>query len=710
MKTKSPPKIQPDRAARWFWYRRCIIGALLLSCGASARAGDTNSPAMTPQQMFEGGPDTFNNWVEFSAGGLMTSGSTAQAQQRYRLSDEPFGGISDLHLQKDVAKNTTLTMDGHALFDQNDYKLALALQRENFGYVRFNVKEFSTWYNGAGGYYPPTGLQYQLPNDALSLNRGEYSFEAGLNLPDLPKVVFKYTHSFRDGDKSSTIWGPVHPDFTTTVAGVTPSLLNINEKVDSYSLDLSHHIKNTDFGVGVRYDTASLDETRYESFWQGEPVQQDVTDKQGTSYDMFNVHAFSETWFKRNLFLSVGYSFANLNDTFTGSRTYGDDYDVAYSSNPLNGLGYISLNGGAHEQEHVANVNLMATPIKNLVIVPSLRVQQDTWDANSSGIGTLGTDTGPFTSSSDGDTLEVRECLDARYTGVTNWVYYAGVQLTEGNGNLNQNGGLSQVNGYGVPPIQSQIDNTYWFQKYLIGARWYPYPRTSIDAGGYYKNNQYNDNFPVDSTANNAGSADTYPGYLAMQSFQTYDGNVRLTLRPVLNVTLVTRYEYQLSTIDTAPDSISGLDESQSSRMTSHIIGQNVSWSPWSRLCLQAGFNYVLSTTKTPASDYTQAVLDSQNNYWTVTFNSDVVLDDKTDLNLTYLYYQAGNFNNNASYGLPLGSGAEEHSVTATVTRRINEHLRVSLKCAYSHYNDWATGGNSNYDAALVYTSLQYRF
>jgi len=49
-------------------------------------------------------------------------------------------------------------------------------------------------------------------------------------------------------------------------------------------------------------------------------------------------------------------------------------------------------------------------------------------------------------------------------------------------------------------------------------------------------------------------------------------------------------------------------------------------------LCLQAGFNYVVSETKTPTSDYTQAVLNSQNNYWTVTFDSSVVVDDKTDL------------------------------------------------------------------------------
>ena len=713
MKTKS--RKQREQAARRAWYRRCIVAAMLMACGASARADGTNTPAvkpLTPQQMYEGGKDTYTDWVELSTGGLMTSGgSTAQAQQQFQLSKGVFGGISDLHIQQEVAKKTTLTLDGHALFDQNDYKVILGLSREELGYVKFTASDFRTWYNGAGGYYPPTRLQYNLPNDALSVDRGEISVEAGLTLKDMPQAVFKYTHSYRDGDKSSTIWGPVHPNLTTTVAGVFPSIYSLNEKVDSYALDLTHHINTTDFGLGVRYDTASLADTQKETFWSGETQQRDVTNQQGTSYDMFNVHAFSETWLKKNLFFSTGYSFANLDDNFSGNRVYGDDFDVAYSPNNLNGMGYTSLNGGAHKQEHVVNVNLMTIPLKNLTIVPSLRVQQDNWNANSTGMGTLSDfNPEPFTSNSDGESLDLRERLDIRYTGITNWVHYCGAELTEGNGDVNQTGGLNQVNGYGPPPIQCHTDDTRFFQKYFVGTRWYPYRRTSIDLGGYYKNNQYNYNNPLDSTYNGAGSPDRYPAYLTQQNFQTYDGNIRLTLRPAANVMLVSRYEYQWSTINTTPDAISGFSSSQSSTMTSQIIGQNASWSPWSRLCLQAGFNYVLSETETPTSDYTQAVLNSQNNYWTVTFNSAVVLDEKTDLNLTYLYYQASDYNNNSADGLPLGAGAQEHTVTAGITRRINPHLRVNVKCAYSQYNDWASGGNNNTTAEMVYTSLQYRF
>ena len=59
---------------------------------------------------------------------------------------------------------------------------------------------------------------------------------------------------------------------------------------------------------------------------------------------------------------------------------------------------------------------------------------------------------------------------------------------------------------------------------------------------------------------------------------------------------------------------------------------------------------------------------------------------------------------------MPLGAGAEEYTVTAGITRRINRHLRVNLKYAYTQYNDWASGGNNNYNAQMVYSNLQYQF
>ena len=698
-------RILQHSRSHW-WVALLGLGAAVSSVGAA----DTNSPpAWTPQQLFEGGTNTFNNWVDISAGGFLTGGNQAQAQQQHQRSHGAFGGIEDLHVQEEVAKGTTFTVDGRSIFDNHDYDLSLGLSKEKLGYLRFSFSEFRTWYNGDGGFFAPTGTYYPGSEDALGLDRGEVSFEGGLTLDKYPQVTFKYTHSFRSGDKSSTSWGLTHPD-GDNIRGISPSFYDIDERRDLFQLDVKHHIKATEFGVGFAYESGKLNDALKIDQFPGEPVEQKITDRRSTSYDLFNAHAYTETRINKKLFLSTGFSYSDLDNTFLGSRIYGNDFDVNYVPNGQSGFGYYGLNGGSRMDEYVMNVNLMAVPMPHLSIVPSIRVQKEDTDASFNGLETLGDNSpaSPFAGNGNQGILDVRERLDLTYNAFTNWVLYARGEVTEGDGNLKENGGTIPINDIGVPPIQRETDDSRFFQKYSLGARWYPLRHLTLDVGGYYKLNDYTYNHLVDSTPNN--SFNRYPAYLVVQNFETYDGNMRLTLRPVQNVTLVSRYEYQLSTIHTRPDAISGLDEAESSKMVSHILAQDVTWSPWSRWYLQAGFNYVWSKTKTPTSDYTQAILNAQNNYWTLNFTTGFVLDDKTDLNLGYFYYLADNFQDNSSTGLPLGAGAEEHGVNATLTRRLSKNLRLSVRYGYYHYNDETYGGHQDFFAHVIYTSLRYRF
>lgn len=693
-------------------------GTALLALGTAVStlsAAETNAPEtavvapLSQQELFEGGGASYDNWIELSTGGFITSGSKAQFQQTHQSVPGPFGGISDFHYQHDLDKTTTVTADGHALIDEHDYKLSLGVTREKIGFLKVTYDQFRTWYNGDGGFYPPSGAWYPLSESALALDRGSVSFEAGLRLENVPNITFKYTHDFRNGQEGSTSWGYVNPPGSSLAQGLSPSILDIDEHSDAFQLDVTHRIKSTDISLGLRYETGKLNDALEISQYPGEPVQEKITDREGTTYDLLSANASTETWIRKNLLLSTGYSFSDLDSGFSGSRIYGSDFDVGYVPAAQNGFGYLGLSGGSRLRDYVMDLNLLWKPSPQFSIVPSLRVQKEDLDSSVNGQETLAADPAiPFDASGSGEVLDVRERLDVRYTGVTNWVFSARGDWTEGEGNLNEAGGLGPVEGIGVPGVLNQTDDARFFQKYSVDARWYPLRRVSVDAGGYYKIDDYHYDNNVDSTPNN--SATRYPGYLVIQDFETYDANVGLTLRPWQNVTLISRYEYQWSTIHTAPDPVSGLDEVESSEMRSHILSQSVSWIPWSRLNLQATFNYVLSTTKTPASDYTQAVLAAQNNYWTLSFSSGLVLDDKTDLNLDYFYYRANDYSNDAGVGVPYGAGTEEQGVTASLVRRINKHLRLSLKYGYYRYQDELSGGQNNYEAQLLYSSLQYRF
>ena len=109
-------------------------------------------------------------------------------------------------------------------------------------------------------------------------------------------------------------------------------------------------------------------------------------------------------------------------------------------------------------------------------------------------------------------------------------------------------------------------------------------------------------------------------------------------------------------------------------------------------------------------SDVTQAILVAQNNYWMLNLSSGFVLDDKSDLNVSYFYYRADDYQDNSSFGVPYGPGAQEQGITATLIRRLTKNLRVSLKYGYFHGTDDTYGGNQNYSSQLVYSSLQFRF
>lgn len=681
--------------------------------------GDKDAPkippeVLTPQEQFEGGKDTFKNWIEFSGANSIVSGNRAQ-YQRTSQNRGFFGGIEDFHLEGEIAKGSTMTMDMRAITD-SDYRFNLGVEREKLGYLKFHVEDFHTRYDGDGGYFPATGSYYPYTSDSMDLERREISIEGGLTLEHKPKVVVKYTHSDRDGDKDSTIWGQTHQTGDAIARGLAPTAYDISERRDAVELDVSGQVKSVDLGAGLSYEKGKMDDALDIDNYPGESVERKITDREKTDSDLMGAHAYAESWLKKNLLFSVGALYSRIEETWTGSRVYGADYGMAYQPLASDGFGYTGFNGQSRVDEYVMNLNLFYAASPHLSIVPSVRVQKEESDADGSGLETLAAYApADFFVNSDESQLDVRERLDLRYNGFTNWVLWARSDTTEGSGNMSETGGLGKVQYIGVGPVNIETADDRFFQKYSAGLRWYPARRTALDIGGYYKDNQYDYDPRTDSALNTLASVDRYPAFLINQSLQTYDGNARLSLHPWSRIALVTRYEYQYSFIHTRPDN---LPEVQSATMTSHIIGADASWTPWTRLFLQSGISYVLSDTKTPASDASEsanpglaaAILKAQNNYWTANVTTGLVLDKKTDLNLSYFYYVADNFTDNSPEGVPYGSGAKEHGVAATLVRRLSKHVRWKLRYNFYRYTDDLYGGNRDFDAHVVFSSLQYRF
>ncbi len=709
--------------------------ALLLCAAVCAnypvRAGVTGDATATPDGKSavagatEEQPPEYKNWIELGLGGLIINGDAAQFKQEHRVSGDVFGGIQDLHLEKNVGKNATLTVDGHAIFDNDDYDVKIDLSQPGLGYIRGGYTEFRSWYDGNGGFSPADGTWFSPRNSELTLDRGIAWVELGLRAPNWPEITIHYSHEFRNGDKDSTSWG----DTNLTSVGtrkIAPAFRNIDETRDIFSFDASKTFGNTDIELGMRYEHNNNDDRLQLERGAGQlpPVvaapgaQRFITQRDKTDLDIFSGHAIAETRFSDSFWFTAGYSYTTLGSDISGSRIVGSDYNSTYGPFPtiqFRDEGFLNLAGTSQVDDHVFNANLFWMPVKGLSLLTGFRYTRENEDSWSS---FLSTNTNsmrellpPVLESADTSQEfdNFAERFEARYTGINNWLFYAEGEWTEENGNVHEHA----ISDGAVAALLNK-DTSLLGQKYTIGANWYAMPRLSLSGQYYYKAAEYDNDFKTDLGGGQR---------LQSQDWNTNDFNIRITFRPNIpaslgTLSLVTRYDY-MQTLVSGMWSLDGLGtqlaEEHTALITSHVIGETLTWSPLARLYVQGTLSYVLDQTKTPAgniilTDSAPSVLNFRNDYWTVTGGVGFIIDNKTDLHADYTFYRANDYFNNIQASVPYGMGASEHTASATLTRQLTTQVRLLLKYTYYNYTDTTFGGHNNFDGHSIFSSLQFRF
>jgi len=717
--------------------------AAATSASAPSDTG-TTTPVVTPATslptngayLFMTDPDNTppddTNWVTLGMGSSFVNGDKAQFQREQNTKDGVSGGLEDFHWQQFVGKTGTITVDGHAIVGNHDYDFHLDYTDPSLGYIRAGYTEYRIWYDGNGGYYSPNNESFSsLYDNDLYVDRRNGWIEAGLTLPDLPAFSLRYEYDSRVGFMDSTSWGDNDTGTPGTLPAdekIVPTYLGIDETRNIFQGKMTDHLDNTDIGLTLRYE---LDETKDSTFIDLDPLngsstvagdQRFVTDYDIEKNDLFNVNGFSETFFDDKVTFSTGFSYMNMDTDLGGSRIYGPNYNAPFSRTYVNnGAGYINLGGFGTTNEYVYNMNLMLKPIKDLVLVPSVRLEYDRTDLVDSFDTTSAAAPVGEAANADNWTLNVAQSLEARYTGFRDWSLYASGEWSEDSGNDSWDS---------EPILDSDNFNQNWNrlgQKYTVGANWYPLPQLNFGTQYYHQTHEYNY-----SNAGLNGTEIQYPGYLQKQYFTTDDMNFRTTWMACSTLTLVTRFDFQYSTVDTWALPNTGtlvpgtqVQGVQSCDIHNQIISENVTWTPLARLDLEAGGSYVLNDVNTPvagSAGVNNIVLNGDNDYWTVNVGAGYAFDDKTDLRVDYTYYLADDFANDAStsatatgtgtgnIGIPYGADTEEHDITATLTHKFNKSLEGSLKYGFSNYRDGTSGGQDNYESQLVYASMKYGF
>ncbi len=683
----------------WMW---CASAVCMLPLHASAEeeAAKSEEPAAAAEEEEE---DTATNWANFTVGGVSIDGNDAAFQQRARRNGDFYGGIDSMRWEKEIDE-MTLIVEGRAIFGSEDYGVNIGLTKDDLGYVKGGFEQFRTWYDGSGGYVPgvPGAWIPLYGDDELSVDRGKLWFEAGLRMEKLPEITFGYSHEWRDGTKDSTSWGM--GELLPSAYGIVPTRYDIDERRDTFTLDVAHTLGNTDLGLGLRYENVSNDNSRVMHNMPGAVVSVDdrtVTQNDVYDSDLFGAHVFSETRFNDRMLMSFGYSFTTMDtDTDGSSRTVvdrdgtpGPTLDHAFST--LTGGGQLSLN--------VANANFWWNPIDDLVIVPSFRAE---WEDLSAIAAFIDDSAMNQRNSSDTNLDTLTEQLEARYTGVENVVFYSRLEFSQADGSV-----LYRDINDGIRRQTSDIDE----QKYVLGANWYPLKGLSLSSQYYHKtyNEDFDNNYELDTFGGN-----NFDAILTAHNSDTDDVNFRVTWRALPNLTLVSRYDYQQSTIENRGIDGTGLPLAtvESAEVTRNVFSQSVTWLPIEQAYVQGSISYVLADTDTPANIYAPFRLaDSDNDYVTATMTVGYALDKKTDIQASYSYYYSNNYEvtydaTGVAGAVPFGSEAEEHLFSVSLNRRISPSMIWNIGYGYYTSNDGASGGYNDFDAHMVSTGLQVRF
>src|ERR1017187_1249613 len=242
---------------------------------------------------------------------VTVSGNKQKFREDVGIRDGWTGGIEDATLHEDISKDITLDGEGRFILDDHDYKLQLQLAKKDVGFVRGGFTEYREYYDNTGGFFRPfTQSSFKL-NDDLGMDVGNMFFEAGLTLPNLPKVTVGYEHQFRDGDKSLLEWGGVTQGADTRK--IYPSSKDVHEYTDILKLSAEYDISKVHLRDDFRYEHFSMNDTRADtSVNLNTSSSQTITVHENYDHDAFYNTFRMDSHVNDKVYWSLGYFYSTL--------------------------------------------------------------------------------------------------------------------------------------------------------------------------------------------------------------------------------------------------------------------------------------------------------------------------------------------------------------------------------------------------------------
>jgi hypothetical protein len=554
----------------------------------------------------------------------------------------------------------------------------------------------------------------------LGLDIGRAWIQAGLTLPNWPRIVVGYEHQYRDGSKSMLSWGEVSPSGEfgdPSNRNIYPAFQDIDEHTDVFQLGLSYDVSGFHLEDTFRAELHSSEIRRKDALLVsvGAP-RPDLFVRYRERRDSTQIA--NSAVIQKELFdwwlAGVGYRYS----------WYDADEDIRLTTvdgtgQPAAGSDWSTDKILLNEVWHIANFNSQFRILPKLTAPLGVQGEwkwQDTFgDVNLDEVidpadPTAGVFRFPATERSEMDQTTAEQSAGLRYSGLPFTTFFADARLKEEeySRDLDQLGTTEP----GLHDVSLASDADVLWQDYRVGFNTAPWTRVSF--GGHYRYRDRKTDYDYGQVSRDLA----YPGFILERGIVADEVEARLVMRPMswLKTTLTYRWndsDYRTRTAATSSDDF-GDDatpggELIAGRFESHTVSASAALTPIRRVNLATTLSYQTSRTTT-ADNGSLSVAPYDGHLWSLLTSASWTVDDATTLFGSYYFSLARYGQNNWAAGLPLGVDYDRHGFQVGVRRALSKATAVRLQYGYYSYDEPTTGHLLDYTAHQVMAVVDLRF
>jgi hypothetical protein len=617
---------------------------------------------------------------------------------------EGFGtGLENFSLTQQLDRDTRFSVDGHALFPDQDIRVSLSLQRTDVGFVHAGFEQWRRYYDDVGGYYRPFSPPALALTRDLYLDLGHAWIDFGLTRPHLPQIVVGYEYQFKDGAKSTLAWG------NTGGKLIVPAAKTIDEHTHVIKADLTHDFYEWHLEDNARieiYDSRTSQDNVKNTLLLGPPegtvrTRESFTHIQGMN--ALHLERQVTPWW----LLSGGY----LYSLFHGGAGF-DQTTVNVINVPVKGIFWSADDLVLRRESHIISLGNLFLPVQWLSA--SAGVQSE-W-TRQQGAGRVNLDSGdpdptipgaftlyPSTIDSDLDKQKLSENIFLRFTAIPFTVLFADARFDqESIGQFEQD--LPQSGTTPDPEVSflRNTDFTNHREDWRAGFNLSPWPWLALNS--HYRKLLSDSDYDNQKNAGDEG----YPAFIRARQIDTDEVQAKLVLRPSRWLKAALTYQLVSTDYHTTTEIVPGATFPEgltAGIYDANVYGLNLTLTPLNRLYLSSTFTYSDSRTST-AQNHSPSVVPYKGDVYSLLASATYAWNDLTSLQASYSFSRSAYGQPITGENLPLGLDYTRHSVGAGISRKLTSFLTSNLRYAFFQYREPSSGQFNDYTAHGLFATL----